>query len=80
MKLPTFAKNWDKVAWDTYADSEAPEEKFYQALKRKQQNKNKLMRVQQKSIDQLLEYIKFLDTDFIVQELYKDEGYVHWFD
>lgn len=80
IKLPTFAKNWDKLEWEKYSDSENPEQAFYETLKKMSQNKNKLKKVYQTSIDKLTKYIKFLDTDFIVQELHNDESYEHWFD
>ena len=80
IKLPTFAKNWDKLEWDKYSDNERPEQAFYETLKKMSQNKNKLKRVQRPTIEKIKKYIKFLDANFIVQELHKDEGYNFWFD
>ncbi len=34
MKLPTFAKNWDKIDFDRYQNKENPEEVFLDKLKK----------------------------------------------
>ena len=80
MKLPTFAKSWDKLAWETYSDNETPEKAFYSNLKKMQSNKDSLTRVNPNSVKKIKKYIEFLNKDFIEHHIHEDESYTSWFD
>jgi len=76
MNLHQFACEWCQHDDDDEVD------KFYNKLlhKRRRIRNKETKQPQQKSIDDLIKYIKFLNGEFIRVELASDESYDHWFD
>jgi len=75
LNLSSFSKKWD-----LYNDELEDYHKFYDKLKRQYSRRNGIKEVKLKSINQLEEYIKFLDKDFTAENIRSDETYSHWFD
>ena len=76
LNLSSFAKKWEKFH-DAKEDDYI---RFYQKLKKKKERKFKLKSVKYYSIVQLEDYIKFLDEDYVIEEMRDDESYENWFD
>jgi hypothetical protein len=77
IKLYEFANNWDKFDWMVLSDKEYSQKKFYDILRDLKKNKDGLTRVQQKNIDRMREYIKFLDKSFVTLDL-NNVGKGYW--
>jgi len=75
LNLSSFSKRWD-----LYNDELEDYHKFYNKLKRQHSRKNSITEVKLKSINQLEEYVGFLDKDFTAENIRNDETYAHWFD
>ncbi len=77
LNLSSFSKKWEKY----HEGSENDSEKIYHRIKKQKNQLKALKRApQQRTIDQIKDYIKFLDAEYIDQELLEDESYEHWFD
>jgi hypothetical protein len=75
LNLSSFSKKWV-----TYNDESGDHHQFYDKLKRQSSRKDSLKEVKSKSLDQLEEYIKFLNKDFTAEKIRSDETYAYWFD
>jgi len=75
LTLPSFSKKWD-----IHSGEDEDYYKFYDKIKKQWKRKDTLTRVKLQSIEQLEEYIRFLDKDFTAENIRSDETYSHWFD
>ena len=75
LNLSSFAQEWIK-----YDEKGEDYYKVFDRLKKQKNRKNKSKKVQNKSLEQMEEYIKFLDKDFTAVNIRSDELYEHWFD
>ncbi|MGJ0330063.1 hypothetical protein [Aliarcobacter cryaerophilus] len=78
LNLSSFSKEWEKIS-DTGNESN-DYNRFYPKLKKMYQRINSVKTVRRESIHQMEEYIKFLDSKFVIEELRDDEKFEHWFD
>lgn len=77
LNLSSFSKKWERYN----EGSENDYKKMYRKIKKQKSQLKALKRApQQRTIDQIKDYIKFLDDKYIDQELLEDESYEHWFD
>jgi len=77
LNLSSFSKKWEKY----HEENENDYEKMYRRIKKQKHQLKALKRApQQNTINQIKDYIKFLDNQYIDQELLEDESYQHWFD
>jgi len=75
LNLSSFSKKWDD-----YGGGSEDYHKLHDRLKTQKSRKDTLTRVKSQSIEQMEEYIKFLDKDFTANNIREDELYSHWFD
>jgi len=75
LNLSSFSKKWDK-----HGGESEDYHKVHNRLKKQQKRKETLTSVKTQSIEQMEEYIKFLDKDFTAVDIREDELYSHWFD
>lgn len=76
LKLSSFSKKWEKY----HEGSENDFEKIYHRIKKQKNQLKALKRApQQRTIDQIKDYIKFLDDEYFEQELLEDEQISSWF-
>ena len=75
LNLSSFSKKWDK-----YGGGSEDYHKVHDRLKTQKSRKDTLTRVKSQSIEQMEEYIKFLDKNFTANDIREDELYSHWFD
>lgn len=78
LNLSSFAKKWQKES--DSGDLSSDYKTFYAQLKKKKSRKNSIMFVRNDTISQIENYIKFLDSEFVTEELRDDEKFEHWFD
>jgi len=86
LDLSSFSKKWenfDHLLFDEKCEKDGTEmtaKKFYDRLRNSKPNEKTSSRVQEKSIEHMQLYIKYLDNNFITQELHHDEDIDNWFD
>jgi hypothetical protein len=70
LNLSSFAKKWEKSSKAIGANDY---NKIYERLKKQRSRKNGLKSVRPESINQIVEYIKFIDDDWKPFEAFDDE-------
>ena len=81
LNIKGFAKKWEKVQMtkDSENDS-AIYRTFLKKIKAQYDRSEGIKNVRSSTIEQVEEYIKFLDDGYFTQELLEDEKVNSWFD
>jgi len=76
LNLSSFSKSFGEM----HTSEENDYEKIYPRLKKLKSRKDTQKIVHLNTIKQFEEYLRFLDTNYVIEEMRDDESYEHWFD
>ena len=81
LDIKKFAKKWEKVQLEKDSENDSAIYRiFLKKIQAQYDRRESVKNVHSFTIEQLKEYIKFLDDGYFTQELLEDEKVSSWFD